>query len=218
MDAARVDRLIATAEDARAAMRRGENAAGIEAFEASYPDMREALDWLVTGGRADDAFRLSAALTQFWMSSGRVEEGIAWLEGAVAIGDGSDAGRARGLHDLGYLAFFSGGYDAAQRRFAESRELAERAGDRNIVALALAGSARVRLHDDPAAAVGLQREAMAITGDLPGSAGRSSAEHVLGVALQLAGDLEGARDVMTIRLRTLARPATSSSSSSSRRT
>jgi hypothetical protein len=42
---------------------------------------------------------------------------------------------------------------------------------------------------------------MAITEDLPDSQGRSSAEHVLGVALQLSGDLEGARDVMAERLR-----------------
>jgi hypothetical protein len=42
---------------------------------------------------------------------------------------------------------------------------------------------------------------MAITQDLPDSFGRSSAEHVLGVALQLSGDLDGARDVITQRLR-----------------
>jgi hypothetical protein len=140
-------------------------------------------------------------MTQFWMASKRVDEGMTWLEGALDTGEGSDAGRARGLHDLGYLAFFSGGYDVAERRFAESRELAERAGDRNLVALALAGSARVQLNDDPAASVALLREAMAITQDLPDSLGRSSADHVLGVALQLSGDLEGARDVMAERLR-----------------
>jgi tetratricopeptide (TPR) repeat protein len=201
MDGPRADQLIATAEEARAAMRRGENAVGVDAFEAIYPDLREAFDWLMAAGRPDDAFRLSAAMTQFWMASRRVDEGIAWLEDALATGEGSDAGRARGMHDLGYLAFFSGGYDVAERRFAESRRLAERAGDRNVVALALAGSARVLLNDDPAAAVGLLREAMAVTQDLPDSVGRSSAEHVLGVALQMAGDLAGARDVMTERLR-----------------
>ncbi|HSL34638.1 MAG TPA: hypothetical protein VK871_13365 [Candidatus Limnocylindrales bacterium] len=201
MDAALAESLIVTAEDARAAMRRGENAAGVEAFEANSADMRAALDWLLHGGRADDAFRLSAAMTQFWMASKRVDEGMTWLEGALDTGQGSDAGRARGLHDLGYLAFFSGGYDVAERRFAESRELAERAGDRNLVALALAGSARVQLNDDPAASVALLREAMAITRDLPESLGRSSADHVLGVALQLSGDLVGARDVMAERLR-----------------
>jgi hypothetical protein len=201
MDAARAASLIGTAEAARAAMRRGENAEGIEAFEASYAEMREALDWLLQNGRADDAFRLSAALTAFWLSSKRVDEGKIWLEGALETGEGSDAGRARGLHDLGYLAFFSGGYDIAERRFVESGQLAERAGDRDVIALALAGSARVQLNDDPALSVDLLREAMAITQDLPDSFGRGSAEHVLGVALQLAGDLEGARDVMAERLR-----------------
>ena len=201
MDAAQAESLILTAEDARAAMRRGENAAGVETFEASYVEMREALDWLLEVGRPDDAFRLSAAMTQFWMASKRVDEGKTWLDGALETGEGSDAGRARGMHDLGYLAFFSGDYDVAEGRFAESRQLAERAGDRSGIALALAGTARVRLNDDPTAAVVLLRKAMAITQDLPDSPGRSSAEHVLGVALQLSGDLEGARDVMAERLR-----------------
>ena len=44
------------------------------------------------------------------------------------------------------------------------------------------------------------REGLAATETLPASDGRSSALHVLGVALQMAGDLEGARDVMTSRL------------------
>jgi tetratricopeptide (TPR) repeat protein len=201
MDAARAESMIVTAEDARAAMRRGDNAEGMDAFEASYADMQEALDWFLQAGRADDAFRLSAALTAFWMSSKRADDGKTWLEGALATGEGSDAGRARGLHDLGYLAFFTGGYDVAERRFEESRELAERAGDRNIVALALAGSARVHLSDNPAVSVALLREALAITQDMPDSFGRGSAGHVLGVALQLSGDLEGARDVMAERLR-----------------
>lgn len=201
MDAATAESLITAAEEARAAMRRGENAAGVDAFEERYTDMRAALDWCLAGGRVDDAFRLSAALTQFWMASKRVDEGTTWLEGALGTGQGSDEARARRLHDLGYLAFFSGGYDVAERSFAASRELAEQTGDRNIVALALAGSARVKLNDDPAAAVGLLREAMTTTADLPDSLGRSSAAHVLGVALQLSGDLAGARDVMTERLR-----------------
>lgn len=201
VDAATAESLIVAAEEARAAMRSGDDAAGIEAFEARYGKMREALDWYFDQGQADDAFRLSAALTQFWMASKRVEEGMSWLERVLDTGQGSDAARARALHDHGYLAFFSGAYDVAKRRFVESRELAGRAGDRGVVALALAGSARVRLNDDPRAAVGLLREAMEVTRDLPDSPGRSSAEHVLGVALQLAGDLEGAREVMAERLR-----------------
>ena len=200
VDAASVEQLIATAEEARAAMRRGEDATGLEQFERHYGPMREALDVWLGSGRADDAFRLSAALVSFWMATKRVDEGMAWLDAALGTGEGSNAARARGLHDHGYLAFFSGGYELAERRFAESRVLADRAGDPNAAALALAGAARVALNDDPAASVRLTREAMELTRDLPDSPGRSSAEHVLGVALQLSGDLEGARDVMQARL------------------
>jgi non-specific serine/threonine protein kinase len=200
MDAATAEALLTAAEDARAAMRRGENTAGIDQFERRYAEMREALDWYLAEGRADSAFRLSAALVPFWMATKRVDDGDAWFERALATTAGSDSVRARGLHDHGYLAFFSGRYDLAELRFAESLELAERAGDRDVSALALAGSARVALNVDPNAAVGLLRRAMAITEDLPDSLGRSSADHVLGVALQMSGDLEGAREVMEERL------------------
>jgi tetratricopeptide (TPR) repeat protein len=200
VDAATVEQLIARAEEARAAMRRGEDAAGIEQFERQYGPMREALDDWAGSGRADDAFRLSVALVPFWMATKRVDEGMAWLDAALRAGEGSAAARARGLHDHGYLAFFSGGYELAERRFAESRTLADQAGDPNIAALALAGSARVALNDDPATSVQMLREAIELTRDLPDSPGRSSAEHVLGVALQLSGDLEGARNVMQARL------------------
>ena len=200
MDAATVEELIATAEEARAAMRRGEDASGIEQFERHYGAMREGLDDWLESGRADDAFRLSAALVPFWMATKRIDDGMAWLDAALGTGERSDAARARGLHDHGYLAFFSGDYELAERRFAESRVTADRAGDSNVAALALAGSARVALNDDPVASVRLLREAMELTRDVPDSPGRSSAEHVLGVALQLSGDLEGARDVIQARL------------------
>ena len=200
MEATTVEQLITTAEESRAAMRRGEDSTGLEQFERHYGPMREALDAWLASGRADEAFRLSAALVPFWMATKRVDEGMAWLDAALATGEGSDAARARGLHDHGYLAFFSGGYELAERRFAESRVTADRAGDPNVAALALAGSARVALNDDPAASVRMLREAMELTRDLPDSPGRSSAEHVLGVALQLSGDLAEARDVMQARL------------------
>jgi hypothetical protein len=44
------------------------------------------------------------------------------------------------------------------------------------------------------------REAVDRTAAMPASLGRSSAQHVLGVALQMTGDLEGAGDVMRARL------------------
>ncbi len=60
----------------------------------------------------------------------------------------------------------------------------------------------VALNTDVHEAVRLLRRAVDVTADVPDSPGRSSAMHVLGVALQMAGDLDGARAIMTERLET----------------
>jgi tetratricopeptide (TPR) repeat protein len=185
--------------EARAAMRSGDDTA-VERFERQYADMREAMTWFLDQGLVDDADRFGTALVPFWMTTKRIDDGDAWFERALADGLPSDATRARAIYDHGYLVFWAGRYELAEQRFTAARRLAEGAGDWNVVALSLAGLARVALNEDPAKAVVLLREAMNVTADLPGSEGRSSADHVLGVALQMSGDLEGARDVMEERL------------------
>ena len=85
--------------------------------------------------------------------------------------------------------------------------MAAELGDASIEALALAGLARVALTSDVAKAVYLVREALVITEGLPDdSEGGGSALHVLGAALQMAGDFEGAREVIERRI-ALARTA-----------
>ena len=200
MDGSTAERLLSLAVEARDAIRRGDDAQAIARLDEEYAGVPAALDWLLANGRPDDAFGFAAALVPFWMATKRVDDGQAWFDRALALPVGSDAARARALHDRGYLAFFAGDYEVADRRFREAYALALDADDRDVSALALAGSARVMLNSDPAGAVRMLREAMALTVELPDSRGRSSAEHVLGVALQMAGDLEGARDVMTTRL------------------
>ena len=198
MDAVTADALLAAAQEARAAMRsRDDNA--VERAERRYPEMRAALDWNLEQGRTDQADLLATALVPFWMATKRVDEGEAWFVRAIPE-PGTDPRRARAEYDAGYLAFFAGHYEPAETRFADARRLAAQVGDADVVALALAGSARVALNTDPAEAVRLLREAIAVTADLPESDGRSSANHVLGVALQMAGDLQGAREVMSERL------------------
>jgi tetratricopeptide (TPR) repeat protein len=199
VDQRTADSLVAIAEEARAGIRR-EDPESSAAIEARYPEMLEALDWSLTAGQPDTGFRIAAALVPFWMSTKRIDDGDRWFARALAQPAGSIARRARASHDHGYLLFFAGRYDEADPRFAESRELAEEAGDANLVALALAGSARVALGRDPSEAVRLTRKAVTATDGTPSGDGRSSALHVLGVALQMTGDFEAARDVMTARL------------------
>ena len=199
MDARTADELLAIAEDARERTRR-EDASGAQMVEKRYPDMLAALDWYLDAEQPDDGFRLATALVPFWMSTKRIDDGDRWLARALEQPAGSPARRARATYDHGYLVFWAGRYDVADPRFTEARRMAEVAGDSNLVALALAGSARVALGRDPAEAVRLCREGLAATETTPDAEGRSSSLHVLGVALQMSGDFEGARDVMTTRL------------------
>ena len=201
VDAETATALLETAIEGRAGMRRGEDSAVAE-IERQYQVMRDAMSWFLAQGRLDDADRFGTALVPFWMQTKRIDDGDEWFRRALGDEPPTDARRARALYDHGYLVFWAGRHELAERRFVEARSLANPAGDWNIVALSLAGSARVALYEDPAKAVVLLREAMDVTKDLPESEGRSSADHVLGVALQMSGDLEGARDVMTERLET----------------
>jgi tetratricopeptide (TPR) repeat protein len=198
MDAATADALLAAAQEGRTAMRsRDEDA--VDRMERDYPGMRAALDWNLEHGRVERADRLATALIPFWIATKRIAEGMAWFAGAIPK-PGADPRRARAEYDHGYLAFFAGHYELAETRFADARRLATQTDDVDVVALALAGLARVALNADPAEAVRLLREAIEVSAEVPESEGRSSANHVLGVALQMAGDLHGAREVMSERL------------------
>ena len=200
MDADSAATLLAAALEGRAQMRRGEDASAVEGIERQYAEMRAAMTWLLDNGRLDEADRFGTALVPFWMATKRIDDGDAWFWRALGDTVPTDARRARAVYDHGYLVFWAGRYELAEQRYVEARRLAEETGDRNIIALSLAGSARVALNEDPVRAARLLGEAMDLTADLPDSEGRSSAEHVLGPALQMAGDFAGAGKVMETRL------------------
>ena len=199
MDAPTAESLLAIAEQARTGMRASDSAA-IEAVEARYAEITEAMDWCLGHGRADDAYRFATALVPFWMATKRIDDGDRWFTGALEEPAGSSAGRARATYDHGYLVFWAGRYELAEERLADARTLAASIGDPDLEALALAGLARVALINDVSQAIRLLRRAVEVSEGLPDSPGRSSALHVLGVALQMSGDLAGARQVMTQRL------------------
>jgi len=201
VDARTAESLLAIAEDARAGLRGSDDASALDTFATHYPAMLEAMDWHIGCGRPDDAYGFASTLVPLWMATKRLNEGIRWFADAVRDHPAATGARhGRALYDHGYLLFWSGDYSLASDRFAAARELADQAGDQDLAALALAGSARVALNDDLAGAIQLLREAQRVTADMPDSPGRSSALHVLGVALQLSGDLPGAREVMRERL------------------
>lgn len=200
MDAATAASLLSLAEDARARSRASGDASALNDVEDHYPAVLEAMDWYLKQSQADEAYRLATALVPFWLATKRIDDGDRWFTAALGQPGGSQKRRARALYDHGYLVFWAGRYDVASERFGDARAQAQALGDADLAALALAGSARVALNHDLPEAIGLLREAVDVTAQQPDSPGRSSAMHVLGVALQMSGDLGAARDVMRARL------------------
>jgi hypothetical protein len=105
--------------------------------------------------------------------------------------------RAIGLYERGMLAFWQGAYEDACSLHGRSLHLARRQGDPTTVALALCGLARVALSEDLDWAQTLCEEALQTVEDTDDQLGRANALHVLGVAAQMRGNLEQARDLMT---------------------
>jgi len=200
VDPARAEPLIRFAEEIRPRLRTSADSSALEEVESRYAELMEALEWLPEQARVDDAHQLASNLVPVWIATTRIDDGDRWFTRALDGEGASTASRARALYDHGYLVFLAGRYDMADERFAEARELAEALGDSNLEALALGGAARVALDGEPEEAVRLLRRAVAVTAGVPESPGRSSALHVLGVALQMSGDLCGAREVMLERL------------------
>ncbi len=201
MEATVAEELLMLAEQARSTMQGAEGATAIARVEQRYAEMPAAMDWFLDQVRPGDAVRLVSALVPFWMATKRIDDGDGWFERLIPRLGSGDRSRTRALYDHGYLVFWAGRHELAEERFDEARSLAHASGDFDLEALALAGSARVALDTDVDQAVRLLRTALEATEGMPESAGRSSAMHVLGVALQMSGDLEGAREVMSERIR-----------------
>ncbi len=193
MDDTTAAALLELVEDAQRRRRRQDPDAE-RMVEARYGDVLAALDRF---GATGTAFRLAGALVPFWIATKRIAEGDAWFDRALRDAEPP----ARALYDHGYLVFWAGRYELADRRFRAALAAAERDGDPSLQALALAGLARVAINTDVEEAVRLLRRAESVTVGLDDAdPGRSSALHVLGVALQMAGDLTAAREVMSARL------------------
>ena len=105
-------RFAALAEEASASLWesvQGPNrAAWLDRLEADYANLRSALAW---ADRSDPelALRIAVGLLEFWLSRCHFEEGLAWLERALASSPGAGSPlRARALHSAAFLALGCG--------------------------------------------------------------------------------------------------------------
>jgi predicted ATPase/DNA-binding SARP family transcriptional activator len=116
--------------------------AWLDLLEREHANLRAALDFFVTFEEGESALRLASALRRYLDLRGYAVEGRAWLEAAVAVGSGADAGlRVKALGGAGVLAAQQGDLDVARSLFEQSVALARTTDDDERLASELANLA-----------------------------------------------------------------------------
>jgi predicted ATPase len=109
----------------------------LEWFDVEADNTWAALDELLASADADAALTLAVLLSPYWIARGRVRQGAAWLEAALAIAGEGTAARGRALGRLGDLLDYLGRRHEAEVVLRTAVEAAETVGDRVGVAFAL---------------------------------------------------------------------------------
>ncbi len=112
----------------------------LDQIERAYNDIRVALDWTLKNEQVEMTLRLSGIMRHFWLNRGHRQEGLSWLERALAQGDGAPAdARALGLLGLAHLSYRHGEYRAAAGYFSGAVTLGKEAGKTQLVSNSLLG-------------------------------------------------------------------------------
>jgi predicted ATPase/class 3 adenylate cyclase/uncharacterized protein HemY len=123
-------------------------------LETEHDNLRAALEWLFTQGRANEAATMVVALVDFWWQRGWIREGRDALARCLAMEEDLEDARLRaGLHrQAGWLAYLQADYEEAnehqERGLSLSRELHDREGEANALNnLALTAQAQGRTQE-----------------------------------------------------------------------
>lgn len=201
MDATRAEALLHFAEESPEGLAGLETVTWQRRLKEQSAELGAAFDWFLTNQRPTEALRIAIALADHWVHSGELNAGSGYLERGLAAPGIEPRIRGRAHYQAGMLAFWRGRDEQAKSAFQTGRGVALDSKDRTTEALALAGLARIALR---AGQTGLARslceEALHIVEGSDDTAGRSSAIHVLSVAVQMSGDLKTARDLMLQRM------------------
>ena len=118
----------------------GDNERRLKSAESEMDNLRAAFAWSLESSDTEAALTLASSLQPLWLTRGRIQEGLNWLDAALADetaeGAETSAARVRAFADRGLLLSFTGTtveIDDAERTLATAREL----GDPALVARAL---------------------------------------------------------------------------------
>lgn len=122
-------RFLTLAEEAESELRAVHQREWLDRLDADHDNLRQAFDWFLTEGKAEEALRIGAALRWFWKMHDHVAEGSARLESALALnGDVSPAVRSRALTAAAVLKSATD-VEAAYALLLESEDMAVVADD-----------------------------------------------------------------------------------------
>jgi tetratricopeptide (TPR) repeat protein len=161
----------------------------IRRLEREYDNIRTALEWSTTR-RPDDCLRLAIALADFWFRKARYNEGLEWLQRALASSSDRSGSRATGLTALGVMARWRGDHDLARQVLTEALRLADAAGHQAAKAWAAEKLAMVLEDEGDAEAFPLYEASVAL-GRKANRLRLPSALNNLGSALHYRGDRNG---------------------------
>ena len=132
------DYYVALAEAAEPHLQDTPQQAWVSRLTQEYDNVLNTLQRLLATGQAEAALRLSSALERFWWMRGLLDEGLTFLEQALATpGDVSRAVRAKGLAAAGFLAIHFDDMRRAEALLSESVSLLRELEDVRALAFAL---------------------------------------------------------------------------------
>ena len=131
-------------------------------FDAEVDNTWAALDALLASGDEDAAFSLAVRLEPYWIHRGRMRQGVAWLETALAATGARASARGRALGRLGDLLDRLGRPREAEAVLREAVGIAEAVDDPHGLGWALRNLAWIEHQDGRSeAAIELGRAARA---------------------------------------------------------
>jgi len=185
---------VTLAVDAEQELAGPQQAEWLDRLERELDNIRSALDWCLTSGRAEDALRAASALLRFWRAHGHMTEARRWLSLGLSLSEDVPAEvRADALWTAAQQATAQGDWDSAVPLLSEALELFRAGGRGRETTFALSDLGWVALmRDDLAAAAELSEEALATARELDDPRALSAALNGLGEVRSLQGDHEGA--------------------------
>ena len=187
----------AVARDSEHGLASAERVRWVARMTAASNDMTAALTWAANEGETALGLEMSAALWQWWLTSGRLVEGRGWLSRFLQpSGPHGTPGQAHALSAAGVLAVENGDYPEAVARASAALRIFEAQGETERAALAatVLGSAHRYLGEHAAAREFFER-AMRHRATLGDRRGVSIAMNNLALLALDDGDLPRARDL-----------------------